>query len=397
MTEFSKSFEAFRSRVPVVKHWAYFETASTGLIPDFIYDGARRYMDDRYLKGGDSVWAYPDGNVGTLEMLRRSKAALGKMIHGSPDCIAFGQSATQMFTMVTECIDYAPGDNVVAVDKGWIGNRFSWQKRQDEGLEVRYAVPVNGVVSVDQLLELCDEHTRAVTVNLVENNTGYRVDVARLGKACRERNILLFVDAVQALGVLQIDVEESCIDFLVGNDYKWMMNFCGTGYAYIGPRVFPLIRHWGAGWMSDAERFNTAKDRLELRADAGRFEIGYPNASGVYGLGLAAQQNTLLGAEAVESYVCGLADYFTERVLQTPGLHLAHDFPRQNRCQIVCIKADRDCSVSNEMLESAGVFAHFDDSDENGMRRMRLSFHIYNNTEDIDRFFAVFEDQRSAV
>lgn len=391
MIDFSKSIEDFRRQVPVTEKWAYFETASTGLVPTVVYDGVRRYLDDRYLRGGDSVWQYDDANVGTLEMMKRSKETLGRMIHGSPDRIAFGQSSTQMFTMVTEAIDYAPGDNVVTVDRGWIGNRFAWQKRGTKGLEVRYAKPVNGAITPEQLMELCDEHTRSVTVNLVESKTGYRIDMDKLADMCRSRGILLFVDAVQALGALQVDVERWGVDFLVGNDYKWMMNFCGSGYAYVSERLQPLIHHWGAGWMSDTERFNTEKEQLTLREDAGRFEIGYPHADGVYGLGLVAKQNELLGPEAVEKYVCGLAEEFSRRVEQTKGLRLAYDFPLENRCQIVCIKATKDCSVTNEMLEEAGVFAHFGAPDENGERGMRMSFHVYNNHDDLDRFFEVFK------
>lgn len=390
MINFCKSIETFRAHVPVTEQWAYFETAGTGLIPDFVYDGVRRYMDDRYRKGGDSVWEYPDGGVGTLEMMRRAKAALGEMIHGDPSCIAFGQSSTQMFTMVTEGIDYAPGDNVVTVDRGWIGNRFAWQKRQDEGLEVRYACPVNGAVTPEQLLALCDEHTRAITVNWVESSTGYRMDVQQLGAECRKRNILLFVDAVQALGALQVDVEHCGIDFLVGNDYKWMMNFCGTGYAYISPRVQKLIRHWGAGWMSDTERFNTAKERLSLRQDAGRFEIGYPSADGVYGIGLMAAQNVLLGTEQIEQYVCGLAAYFRRKAADTKGLRMIYDFPEENCCQIVCVQVAPDCPVTNEVLSRNGIYAHMGAPDESGWQVMRLSFHYYNTREDIDRFFSLF-------
>lgn len=162
-------------------------------------------------------------------------------------------------------------------------------------------------------------------------------------------------------------------------------------YAYISQRLQPLIRHWGAGWMSDDDRFNTGKARLTLREDAGRFEIGYPHADGIYGLGLMAAQYDMLSGVEVERYVCGLADYFTARLAQTPWLRLAYDFPAENRCQIVYIKVAAGCPVTDEMLEKAGVFAHFESPDENGERGMRLSFHLYNNTQDIDRFFSVFE------
>lgn len=50
-------------------------------------------------------------------MMRRAKEALAAMIHCDADDIAFGQSSTQLHTLVTEGLDYAPGDNVVTVQK----------------------------------------------------------------------------------------------------------------------------------------------------------------------------------------------------------------------------------------------------------------------------------------
>lgn len=390
MINFSNSLEDFRRHVPVAGQCAYLITASTGLIPDFIYDGVRRYHEERYRKGGDSTWLYEDGIVGTLEMMERSKAAIGEMIGCSSAQIAFGQSATQMFTMVTEGIDYDPGANVVTVGEGWIGNRFAWQKRESEGLEVRYVKAENGVITAEDLINQCDEHTAAVTVNLVESNTGYRVDIDKLGTFCTEHGILLFVDAVQAAGALSIDVKKSKIDFLVGNDYKWMMNFCGTGYAYIGPKVEPLIRHWGAGWMSDQDRFDTSKSHLQLRQDAGKFEIGYPHADGIYGLGLAAMQYNLLGKEQIETYVCSLAEECQKQAESIPGIHCTYNMPQEKRCQILLLSLEKSLSVSDEDFKKARVVVPaMEEKNSSGDRTMRLSFHYYNNREDIERFFSV--------
>ena len=391
MIDFSKTITDFRSHVPGIRDWAYFETGSTGLVPDFVYEGVRRYMDDRYYKGGDSLWAYEDETVSTLFMHQRSKEALAEMVHCKPSEIAFGLSSTQLFTLVTEGIDYAEDDNIVTVRKGWIGSRFAWQKREAEGLEIRYVEPEDGRMTAERIAARCDEHTRAVSVNLVESNTGYRLDMDALGRFCAEKNILLYVDGVQALGALEVNVEKWNVDFLVGNDYKWMMNFCGTGYAYISQKVQKRIRHWGAGWMSDTDRFNTAKDRLDLRADAGRFEIGHQHNDGIYGLGLVAMQNNRLGLSNIESYVCGLADYFCSRVEETEGIRLSYDFPRKNRCQIVVVKLEKSLQVSEKDFEAAKVCAPIGSPDENGEREMRISLHYYNNREDIDRFFAVLK------
>lgn len=392
---FDKAIRQFREHVPIAQEWAYFETASTGLVPDFVYDGVRRYMDGRYLCGGDSIWQYEDTAVDTLEMMQRSKAALAEMIHGNAESIAFGQSSTQLFTMVTEGIDYGPKDNIVTVQNGWIGGRFAWQKRQAEGLDVRFISPVNSAVTPEMLIAACDNNTKAISVNLVESTTGYRIDIDRLGTWCNAHGILLFVDAVQALGVLDVNVQHSHIDFLVGNDYKWMMNFCGTGYAYISPRVRGMIKHWGVGWMSDVDRFNTSKAHIDIRNDAGRFEIGHQHTDGIYGLGLVAAQAVSLGQKNIEAYVMALADAFRQRVRNTNGIQMGYIFPKQNHSQIIPIRLAPQIDVADADFRAAKVFAHAAPPDAEGWREMRIGLHYYNNMEDIDRFFSVIDKKET--
>lgn len=391
MANCSKTIASCRGQFPVALEWAYFDTASTGLIPDFVYDGVRRYIDARYLCGGDSVWQYGGESVCTLEMMRRSKQALADMIHGSAEDIAFGQSSTQLFTLITEGIDYAPGDNVVTVRDGWAGGRYAWQKRQADGLEVRFVESRDGAATSQMLIDACDGHTRVVSVNLVESDTGYRIDIDALGEWCREHDVLLAVDAVQALGVLNVDVTRSNIDFLVGNDYKWMMNFCGTGYAYVSPKVRSMVRHWGAGWMSDTDRFDTKKEHIELRKDAGRFEIGHQTISGIYGLGLAASQAVELGPENIEAYVLELAAYFRQRSAKARGVELRYEFPEENCSQISVIRLLPELSVTDADFNEAKVRVSMGVPDAEGRREIRIGLHYYNNREDIDRFFSVIE------
>lgn len=383
-----KEIQEFRKRFPVTDEWAYLETAGTGLIPDFVYEGVNRYQNDRHYKGGDSVWSCDGEEVGTLGMMEYSKRQIAALLNATPDEIAFGQSATQIFTLVTEGIDYPAKANVVAIDGGWIGNRFAWQKKENQGLEVRYAVPENGIVSAESIIALCDENTAAVTVNLVESVNGYRTDVDKIGEYCRANGILLFVDAVQALGALEVDVQKSKIDFLVGTNYKWMMGYCGGGFAYINKKLFERVTHWGAGWMSDSHRFDTSRKRLELRDDAGRFEIGYPDVQAIYALGLVAENNVKIGTKDIENYVMELANYCRAEIAKLDHVRLTFDIPDENLTQIISLTFDKDAEVTNESLKDAKVFAHVSEPDEAGERVMRISFHYYNNKNDVDRFIA---------
>lgn len=383
-------FAEFRSHVPATEKWAYFETAGTGLIPDFVYDAVKRYQDDRYLQGGDSVWTYENGDrLDTLTMIERSKQAIAQMICCQKEDIAFGHNSSQLYTLLTSGLKFAPGDNIILPKDGWMSNRFAWQIRQQDDLEIRFAEPQNGILTAGDFIKLCDKRTKAICITYVESATGFCMDVDPLGDFCRHNGIWLACDGVQALGVLPIDVIRCKIDFLVGNDYKWMMNYSGTGYAYISPALRNDLKQFGAGWMSDKDRFNTEKEFLQLREDAGRFELGFPTASGVYGLGLVAEKYNLSGRYEIRDYVLGLVEYLKDAINAMDGVDLLYDFPQKNQSAIVDIMLADKLEITNQQLADAGIFAHIRPLAGRGGRFIRLSVHYYNNKEDVDRLCRV--------
>ena len=80
--------------------------------------------------------------------------------------------------------------------------------------------------------------------------------------------------------------------------------------------------------MSDSERFNTEKKHFEQRSDAGKYELGYPNAPGIRALGLVAERYASLGAQNVERRILDLTDYFYQRAKES-GIELLYEFPRK--------------------------------------------------------------------
>lgn len=380
-------FEVFRSHVPAAQREAYFDTGTTGLIPDFIYDAARSYESDRY-QNRAHTWDCVGESSGFLEMMDWAKTALGKMIHGAREDIVFGQNSCHVFSMLTAGLDLRPGDNVVLPDNGWMSNRFAWQCREKDGVEIRYAKTQAGRLMPEAVFEQCDVNTKVVSLVYVDSATGYRCDVDAIGAFCRSKGIWFALDAVQALGVLHVDVEKSKIDFLAGNDYKWMMNFCGTGFGYISPPLREKLQQRSAGWMSDDERFNTAKWDLRPRKDAGRFELGYPDVAGIHGLGLAAEAYNQLGASDIEDYVLDLTDYLYGQAESSEKIEILHRTDRTHRSSLVNLKI-KDVELTTQELKEEGVIGEIKDGPEG--RTLRAAIHYYNNKADIDKLCAALE------
>ena len=247
------------------------------------------------------------------------------------------------------------------------------------------------MITCEQIAELIDDTTKVISLSFVESSTGFRYDLEEIGKFCREKNILLCVDGVQGVGVLPIDVKKMNIGFLVCNNYKWMMGYCGTGFAHISRDLLELVKPQGAGWMSDACRYDVTKKQLEYRSDAGRFEMGYPNVAGIYGLSLAAEKYNQLGADSIENYIMELREYLLHHVQSMTDVCPVYDFDGIHRSQIVYLDVNGRCKTLLKDMSIQNVAVEGTYSEEKDRVRLRVAIHYFNNKEDIDKLLKVIE------
>ena len=90
-----------------------------------------------------------------------------------------------------------------------------------EGFEVTYLKPgADGIVEPSQVEAALRLDTILVSLMHVNNEIGVVQDVGSVGRLCRERGILLHVDAAQSAGKLPIHVERDCIDLLALTAHK---------------------------------------------------------------------------------------------------------------------------------------------------------------------------------
>ena len=140
--------------------------------------------------------------------------------------------------------------------------------------------------------------------------------------------------------------------------------------------------------MSDTDRADTDKRHLTLRPDAGRFEFGYPNVSGIYALGLVAEQYLSFGAENIRAYVLGLLDALRDGIECAHGVEFAGDFPAARRSAIAVLRFGQECRLSQEALDAAGITAQIHDRPD-GTRSMRVSVHYYNDLSDMEKLIYI--------
>lgn len=380
-----------RAHFPVLEKEIYFNSASFGIVPDYVLQITEENNRTRCLTQDIGV-----AGMRQYEMLEKVRPVYAQLINAQPEDIAYGLSSSQMYVALTGNLVFQPGDNVVVVDNAFITTPFAFNAREADGLEVRMARTENGYISAEDLCGYADERTKVIAVNHVESSTGYRIDMEYIGNFCREHDIIFAVDAAQSAGIMEIDVERMHIDFLVGTDYKWLCHFRGVGFAYVSPRLrndSTKLACRSAGWGSDTERFNTAKRHWDPHPDARRYEYGGFHNVGIYCVSEVIRHYLALGKKDVQDYALGLTDYCYEKAAASPVVDIAYPFPKENRSAIVVLKIDGKYDLSAEKLRQYGVFAAVDGGPDTprGCYTSRLALHYYLTRQDIDKLFDAIE------
>ena len=167
---------------------------------------------------------------------------------------------------MAEGLDWHPGDNLVTAAEEYPANLYPWLNLAARGVELR-RVPSRGPrIDVDDIHAAIDGRTRLVSLSSVEYASGFRNDLARVGELCRARGILFFVDAIQSLGMLPLDVQTLPIDFAADGHKAARPRSAGIFFIRKDPidRLHPV----GVGWHSVVNCWDFANIDFRLRPDA---------------------------------------------------------------------------------------------------------------------------------
>jgi selenocysteine lyase/cysteine desulfurase len=288
--------------------------------------------------------------------------------------------------LVAEGFPWEAGDNVVTLANEFPSNLYPWMNLQTCGVETRRVPVVGGEVDLDRVADACDQRTQIVSVSWVGYATGWRIDVDQVVRLAHDHGALLFLDAIQGLGVFPLDVRRTPVDFLAADGHKWMLGPEGAGLFYMRREHLDLLRPMGIGWNSVVEAHDFGRIKLDIRREAARYEGGSPNTAGVIGLGASLELLTRFGVSPVRSAVAGrvleIADMACRRLDQI-GATVVRSHARDNRSGIVSFALPgRDPADVRMQCREAGVAVSCRDG------RVRISPHAYVNEEDIERLIS---------
>jgi cysteine desulfurase / selenocysteine lyase len=364
-----------RAQMPVTQRWAYFDHAAVAPLSGPARDALSAWSGD-LVDNGDihwPVWA------SRLEQVRRQGA---RLLGAQIDELALVRNTTEGIGLVAEGYPWQPGDNVVLLDDEFPSNRIPWQHLDSRGVETRLVPSTGTNDDLSRLAAACDSRTRIVSVSWVGYASGRRFEVAELAKVVHGKGALLFLDAIQGLGVFPLDVRAAGVDFLAADGHKWLLGPEGAGLFYVRAEHLDRLRPIGVGWNSVVDSARFSHEERRFKPSASRYEGGSPNMGGFVALGASLALLAGYGTHALSKRILALTETVCEQLRQCGAVVHGDRTPERTSGIVSFDLPGKNPNAVRKKLADLGVAL----SCRNG--KLRISPHAYNDDDDIGRLVA---------
>lgn len=253
--------------------------------------------------------------VKEVERRERLRHRLARLI-GAPDgSVGLVANTSAGVLDVALGLPWRRGDRVLVFDGEFPTNITPWQQAaRRHGLELVWMTAdefrTDREAALARFAAELERGIRLVAVSAVQFTTGQRMPLAEMGELCRAHQAELFVDAIQAVGIVPLDVEAMGIDYLACGSHKWLMAPEGLGFLYVAPGRAERLEPNMAAWLSQEDAFAfLTRAPGELRYDrpfrrgALMAEAGTPNTLGAAGLEASLELIDDIGVAAILEHV----------------------------------------------------------------------------------------------
>ena len=372
-----------RRLFPATTGRAYFNTAAVGLASRRLAETYHAVVDEWVTHGLD----WPLGE----RPANQARSAVARLIGADTADLALIPSVSSATGLVAAQLGVAgAGENVVIGEREYSSNHFPWRQLAHKGYDVRQVPFRQGGLDPDDVGRRVDGGTRLIAFSGVQSATGHRSDIAAISALARDVGAIVFVDASQMVGALPVAPELPHADVLVTADHKFLLNAGrGMGYCYLSRPMQERFIPINAGWRAGEDPFASFYGPdMQLSPTASRFDSSISWLAAI-GNTVALDVLERFGPDTVHARNREL-----ERALRAALARVgwdALDLPPANRSTIVSIPlGDLEPARLVRALADDGVICSARDG------ALRLSVHLYNHEDDIERLVTALASQPRA-
>ena len=321
--------------------------------------------------------------------VEQAREKCARLFAVNADEITFLSNASEGINNVAYGLDWKVGDNVIIVDVEFPSGILPWTRLESQGVEIRIVRHRDWIIELEDIAAQIDARTRVVVISHVSMLTGQRIDLAALSPLVRASNALLLLDATHAAGVVPVDA--GLADIMVSSCYKWLLGTHGAAVFFVNRQTLPDFDPPFLGWNSPAQHGGWEQPtQFTLQPTLHRFQPGNAGFISVYILDNALDHLLEIGIDNIEGHALALSGQLRAAVEEL-GFELMTPAPDEQRAGNVSFLANDIESIRAQLEQRQvliwGAYA--------GFGRLRISTHLYNDSDDIERCVAALHATRA--
>ena len=368
----------------------YFDSAATSLKPKCVIEAMNDYYfnyNSNVHRGDYDIAAKAD------QTYENAREVIANFINANKNEVVFTSGTTQSINLIA--LGYAlnnlnEDDEIILNEAEHASNILPWYDiASKKNIKIVFT-PLNekGQVTVEAIKSVVTSKTKLISIAYVSNVLGTINDVKAIIKYAHENNIIVAVDAAQAVPHMKVDVKDLDCDFLAFSAHK----MCGpTGIGVLYGKYDLLLKTdslmYGGGMNV---KFDNCQNLL-IKKPPYKFEGGTPAIAEVIGFAKAVEYLNEIGMDNIHAYEKELKEYAIAKLNELDNVIV---YNKDNDSGIITFNVkDVFCQDAGTYFNSKGIAvrsghhcAKLLPNHLHVIGTVRASLYFYNTKEEIDVF-----------
>lgn len=321
---------AWKEEFPILKDIIHVGNCSQGSQAKRVREAIERYLDSWCSTGMDwDSW---------VEECIKAKHEFAKLIKADPSEIAISTSVSEATASLASSLNpYSNKRKIVVSEANFPTIGHIWLAYQKYGFKVDFVPVRNGRVYLEDYEKYIDEDTLITSITHVYYQNGFKQDIDKIVEIAHRRGSMVYVDAYQSLGTVDINVKSSKIDILSSGNLKYLLGIPGIAFIYINKDILPYLKPAVTGWFGQENPFSFQIRVLDYAGDARRFDTGTPPVMASYAARAGMQIINEVGPKNIQERVEMLSAYAI-KAAQERGLEITSPLNPKEKGSTTSIK-----------------------------------------------------------
>lgn len=317
--------------------------------------------------------------------VEEARSQVAALVNCDPRELAWTSGATESNNLAIKGAAHfhrSRGKHLITVTTEHKAVLDTMRQLEREGFEVTYLDPdSNGLLDLDKLRSAIRPDTLLASVMFVNNEIGVIQDISAISEICRERGVMLHVDAAQAAGKVNIDLQQLNVDLMSFSAHK-IYGPKGIGALYVRrkPRVRIDAQIHGGGHERGLRSGTLATHQIVGMGEA--YRLAREEMAQERERILALRNRFLEGLEPIEE--AHINGDLTCRVPHNLNISFAYVEGESLMMAVKDLAVSSGSACTSASLEPSYVLRALGMSDELAHSSIRFSLGRFTTTNDID-------------